>query len=244
MDHAPERSPSLQNYPGSDEEVKALATEMWGNIDGKTIQSAKFGKGLIMNGLDLKTALDKVGVLPDVSVPENTPLLWMHRRLNDVEIYFITNQSDSILSMDAGFRVEGMQPELWDAVTGTMRDLPAFTQEGAITKDSPYTGSQWQCFYCFQKKRDACLLIKWKTIIRLASSTVEITSPWQVIFDAAQRGPDKPVTMTTLEDWSKSKDDKIRYYAGSAVYLNKVVLAAVPGRRNSIPRPGKGGYHG
>ncbi len=34
--------------------------------------------------------------------------------------------------------------------------------------------------------------------------------------------------MATLEDWSKSKDEKIRYYAGSAVYLNKVVLNAVP----------------
>ncbi len=34
--------------------------------------------------------------------------------------------------------------------------------------------------------------------------------------------------MATLEDWSKSKDETIRYYAGSAVYLNKVVLSAVP----------------
>jgi hypothetical protein len=60
-----------------------------------------------------------------------------------------------------------------------------------------------------------------------ASSTVEISSPWQVVFDASQRGPDKPVTMTTLEDWSKSGDEKIRYYAGTAVYQNKVILPSV-----------------
>ncbi len=224
---SPERSPSLQNYPASDEEVKALAAEIWGSVDGKTIQSAKFGKGMILNGLDLKTALDKVGVLPDVSVPESIPLLWMHRRLNDTEIYFITNQSDSTLSMDAGFRVEGMQPELWDAVTGTMRELTAFTQDGAITKVPLTLAPSGSAFIVFRKSGMPSS-DKMEDNYPAPTSKVEITSPWEVIFDAAHRGPDKPVPMTALEDWSKSKDEKIRYYAGSAVYMNKVVLGAVP----------------
>jgi beta-galactosidase/beta-glucuronidase len=34
--------------------------------------------------------------------------------------------------------------------------------------------------------------------------------------------------MIALEDWSGSKDEKIRYYAGTAVYNTSVVLGAVP----------------
>ncbi len=224
---SPDRSPSLQNYPQSDEDVKALTAELWGNVDGKTIQSAKFGKGMILNGIDLKAALDKVGVLPDLSVPENTPLLYIHRRLNDTEIYFITNQSDSPLTVNAGFRVEGMQPELWDAVTGSVRELPAFTQDGAITRVPLTLAPSGSAFIVFRKSGMPST-DKMEDNYPAPTSTVDISSPWEVIFDATQRGPDKPVIMNTLEDWSKSGDVKIRYYGGTAVYSNKVVLEAAP----------------
>lgn len=151
----------------------------------------------------------------------------MHRRLNNTEIYFITNQSDNTLEMNAGFRVKGMQPELWDAVTGAMRPLPAFTQDGEITRVPLVLAPSGSAFIVFRKNGTSSS-DKLEANYPAPASTVEITSPWQVIFDAARRGPDKPVTMASLEDWSLSKDDMIRYFSGSAVYLNKVVLNAVP----------------
>jgi hypothetical protein len=151
----------------------------------------------------------------------------MHRRLNDMEIYFITNQSDSTLKINAGFRVEGLQPELWDAVTGSTRELPAFTQDGGLTMVPLTLAPSGSAFIVFRKSGMPSS-DKMDDNYPAATRTVEITTPWNVIFDAAQRGPDKPVAMTTLGDWSENKDDRIRYYAGSAVYLNKVVLDAVP----------------
>ena len=38
---APNRSPSLQNQPEADEQVKQIAEELWGNIDGKNVKTHK-----------------------------------------------------------------------------------------------------------------------------------------------------------------------------------------------------------
>ena len=46
----PERSPSLQNYPRCDEEVRTLAKELWGDSDGAKITEHKLGAGRIVWG--------------------------------------------------------------------------------------------------------------------------------------------------------------------------------------------------
>ncbi|HAT76275.1 MAG TPA: hypothetical protein DCS19_05390, partial [Flavobacterium sp.] len=37
-----------------------------------------------------------------------------------MEIYFLTNQSDQEINFSPSFRVNGMKPQLWDAMTGTV----------------------------------------------------------------------------------------------------------------------------
>ncbi len=110
---------------------------------------------MILNGLDLKAALDKVGVLPDVSVSENTPLLWMHRRLNDIGNLFYHKSKRQ--RTEHGRRIQG-----GGHATRTLGCC--YRYDARITglypgrcyyQGSPYTGSQWKCFYSFQKKRDA-----------------------------------------------------------------------------------------
>jgi len=44
---APKRSPSLQNQPEADNQVKQMASELWGDIDGETVKERKFGKGVV-----------------------------------------------------------------------------------------------------------------------------------------------------------------------------------------------------
>lgn len=54
----PSRSPSLQNYPRADEEVKVMAAELWGNIDGKKLLVNRYGKGMVIDGMDMQQALN------------------------------------------------------------------------------------------------------------------------------------------------------------------------------------------
>jgi len=223
----PVRSPSLQDFPADDGEVKSLSAELWGKVDGTTIKSAKVGKGMIMNGLGTKEALDLAGIMPDVDAAPDIPLLWIHRRMNNTEIYFLTNQGDHTLRMQAGFRVKGRQPELWDAVTGTRRDLPSYEQEGEITRVPLELEPLESAFLVFAKTAKPAADIKTLNYPDPRELT-DITAPWVVTFDTSMRGPENTVTMNDLMDWSVSADENIRYYSGTAVYKNSFTLGEIP----------------
>jgi hypothetical protein len=182
---------------------------------------------MILNVADLQTALNQIGLQPDVSVPETIPLLWIHRRLKDVEIYFITNQGGSQISFEATFRVTGKKPELWDATSGMMRDLPAFSQNNELTIVPLKLDAFGSAFIVFKKRGDA-FSDRIESNFPEPRTLVTITDPWTVNFDKAWGGPESPVKMAALEDWSKSKDERIKYYSGTAVYRNTFVLDEIP----------------
>jgi hypothetical protein len=223
----PDRSPSLQNYPAADGEVKSMAAELWGRADGKSAMPVKYQKGAILNGVDMETAFNQIGLAPDVSFPDSTPLLWIHRRTADLDLYFVTNQSDSVLSAYIGFRVTGRQPELWDAVDGTMRALPAFVQKGEITVVPLRLEASGSAFIVFHKAGQP-VSDKLEANFPEMNVVARVNSPWEVRFDTAMRGPAEAVKMDTLRDWSKDMDSTIRFYSGTAVYRNSFSLSEIP----------------
>ena len=46
-------------------------------------------------------------------------LMFLHRKLNDGDLYFVDNRENRAEDVEATFRVDGKAPELWDAATGT-----------------------------------------------------------------------------------------------------------------------------
>jgi hypothetical protein len=214
---APKRSPSLQDYPDADNIVKTLAANLWGKIDGRTIFINKFGKGTVLSGMDMEAALTYVKIAPDYDDKSKQPTLFIHRKSEDADIYFISNQSDKKISLSPQFRLEGKQPELWNPVTGQTRPLKEFSQrDGTTTVPLTLHGLE-SVFIVFRKGKG-----KSKSIINFPSpkTLLTIESPWQVTFESKMRGPDQSVAMDTLIDWSKSADNRIKYYSGSAVYTN------------------------
>ena len=61
----PERSPSYEDYPHADEHVRDMAGQLWGDVDGAQTRSTRFGKGLVLNGMDMAEALATAHCLPD-----------------------------------------------------------------------------------------------------------------------------------------------------------------------------------
>ncbi|WP_299665966.1 glycosyl hydrolase [uncultured Polaribacter sp.] len=212
---APVKSPSLQNYPESDEKVKQLATKMWGNSNEKLKQ---YGEGFIVNGLELQEAMKQLGIKKDIDLNSEVPVLWTHRKLNDMDIYFLTNQSDDSISFSPSFRVNGIKPQLWDAVTGEIRALPEFTEkDGRITVPIKMEGLQsW--FIVFSNS-DASTIDR-KYLVNFPESKVVKTleNLWTVDFQNKNIGPKEPVEFSKLTDWATNENDKIKYYSGTAVY--------------------------
>lgn len=131
----PEKSPSLAGYPQCDEDVRAMAGELWGDTSSPGERAS--GKGKIYWGKPLEQVLETLAVPPDVESPggpsENRT--WIHRRIGNAEVYFISNQNDSPEMIDATYRVGGKIPELWHPDTGLIEPAGVWqpTADGRTT---------------------------------------------------------------------------------------------------------------
>jgi len=124
----PKHSPTLTGFPASEQEVLAIADQVWGDCDGKTVQSNRYGKGRIFSGISPAQALAHLKVPPAVQLPEG--LAWIHRRSDDTDIFFVSNQSGKAVHAMAGFRAAGRKPEFFDAGQGSVRPASGWTGEG------------------------------------------------------------------------------------------------------------------
>ena len=84
-------------------------------------------KGMVISGMDLQEALTMIKAMPDFTTNTDASILFIHRKINNGDVYFISNQQDKRVDFDASFLVIGKKPELWNPVTGTSRLLPAYT---------------------------------------------------------------------------------------------------------------------
>ncbi|HKG05266.1 MAG TPA: glycosyl hydrolase, partial [Pedobacter sp.] len=217
MGPAPKRSPGLAGFPSADTEVQKLAAELWSNVDGTNVKSGKFGKGTVMSGLDMQTALDELGIIPDFKVKDKDPVLYIHRKTAREEIYFVSNQSEEVISISPVFKVVAQQPELWDPVKGEVRMLPEYTSNGSATTVPLKLGPLESAFIVFRKP--ASSVGSGHVNFPAEQTVATVASPWEVTFDHDKmRGPAKPVVFKTLTDWTESQDESIKYYSGTAVY--------------------------
>jgi hypothetical protein len=72
------------------------------------------GRGKVLGGTPIDEALASEGIPADFEGPFD----YIHRRAGDVDIYFVAGSGDA----ECTFRAGGREPELWDPVTGRIRD--------------------------------------------------------------------------------------------------------------------------
>jgi len=224
---APEKSPSLENYPESDQQVKNLAEKLWGAEIDTEKQIKKYGEGYVVDKLDLKTTLEALELYKDVDTDAGLPVLWTHRRIAGMEIYFLTNQSEDEINFEPSFRVKGMRPQLWDAVTGEIRILNEYSEkDGRISIPIKILAHQsW--FVVFTNIQDN-VAKGYDQNFPEFRQIQSINSEWQVDFQNKAIGPKTPVKFESLTDWSLSESDKIKYYSGTATYETSFDIADKP----------------
>ncbi len=224
---APSYSPSLQNQPMADQQVQQLSKELWGNVDGIKVTSRKVGKGMIMSGLDMKQAFALINCIPDCKLPEDNSIHYGHRSTKEGEIYFLSNQTNETRLITPEFRVKGLQPELWEATTGSIRILPAYTQRENSTTVPLKLAPNESVFIVFRNACDKSTFTTFEANYPAPVLINEIQTPWTVQFDSSQRGPVKPQIFKTLTDWTNSTNDSIKYYSGTAIYSNQFKMKKV-----------------
>lgn len=286
----PRKSPGLDEYPGCDAEVKALAGEIWGDCDGVHVTEHAAGKGRVVwvrgtaagpeigkrakvPALERKPAAQMAPMeggdpalketwhvgAPPLSEPEqygdfavaariltgmgvppdfesDADLRYTHRQDAGTDIYFVANAADRALAATCVFRASGRRPELWDAVTGEVRDLPEFAESGGRTA-VPMSFEPHQSFFIIFRKPAAGPESSGRTGRAGENYTAlveagNLAGPWDVSFDPKWGGPEK-VVFERLDDWSRRPEEGIRYYSGLATYRKTFDLPASAGSKPS-----------
>jgi hypothetical protein len=214
----PAAAPGLTNHPECDEQVKELADSLW-PANSASSEQREIGSGRLISGRTLDEIVQADGLAPDIEFRGASPQAkfdWIHRRDGDCEIYFVSNQSALPATADVVFRVRGKHPELWDAVTGRIRELPDWRMEDGRTAVPLKFAPRESYFVVFRRSAQAGDSRNAENFPELRN-VVEIAGPWRVWFDPKWGGPES-VVFETLDDWTKRPEEGIRHYSGTATY--------------------------
>lgn len=149
------------------------------------------------------------GLERDVVVPKN--VAWTHRRGDEADIYFIANQDEhSGQNFTASFRINGMQPELWDPMTGEVSEPGVWRERDGRVEVSLSLAPSQSMFVVF---RHPSSKVGEATVKSVRRRPLEVKE-WNIHYTTL--GLDE--TVSELRSWTSSRNDKVRYYSGTAVY--------------------------
>ncbi len=155
----PQKSPSLQGYPGCDAEVSKLAEEVWGANRTYEEGAHAFGSGKALWGIDVLKLVKSVIGAPDCDLVAGRPhsMVWIHRAVaqQNSDLYFVSNQRYQSQTFTIDFRTTGLQPELWNPQTGTVRKAAEWLDNGKRTRITLRLGPAESTFVVFRSKSPA-----------------------------------------------------------------------------------------
>lgn len=240
----PAASPSLAHYATADAEVQALAEDLWAGADGVTLTQHGLGKGTVYSGLALDEILRRLNTPTDFSSSSNPAPAWIHRRTQDADIYFIANQSDAPMHLDARFRSTGKVVSIWRPMDGSM------TAQAPASGDSPTedrsgnreTGLQPAAYVAEKRLTTVPLDLAERESVFVvftadaAPATVQQThanprllttlnGPWTVAFPEHAGAP-ATVQLSRLSSWTENADPGVKYFSGTATYSRTVTAPA------------------
>ncbi|MFC4595867.1 glycosyl hydrolase [Sphingobium tyrosinilyticum] len=204
----PKGSPQLSDDP---EAYNALADRLW---TGQPV--ATIGKGRVIDGKDIEDALRQIGVVPDFAYTAQHPdaeLLFLHRKLDEGDIYFVSNRRKRQERIEARFRTVGKAPEIWRADSGKVEPL-SYRVEGNVTVATLSLAPQESYFIVFSKPGSASFTApsqpKFEPI-------AELDGPWSVSFESPVSAPPAQ-TLFKLAPLNESDDASVKYFSGRSTY--------------------------
>jgi hypothetical protein len=211
---APQSTPSLKDDPA---QFAALARRLWAGGPVTTV-----GRGKVFAGQDVEAALLAIGVAPDFSYAAeaaDADVQFVHRRLADGDLYFVSNRKARPARIDARFRVAGKAPELWRADTGATQPL-GYRIEGGETVIPLEMGGNESFFVVFREPAAAPSRMVKKAV---PTPVAEIAGPWKVAFQPG-RGAPAGIELASLGSLSEQKDPGVKYFSGVATYTTSFTL--------------------
>lgn len=194
----PSRTPSFHNKEHATENLKELTDRIWSVSDEYLLP---------YNEPDF----NRFGLEKDVDLYGEKEIAWTHRAGEEMDIYFISNQKEENRKLNISLRCAGKQPELWDPVTGEIKDIEKWRFENGRTHIHLELFPHQSVFIVFRNPTPHT-----QVDAVTASRTIPLeTAEWNIVFE---RDSMLQYTTNELFDWSKQEDKNVKYYAGTAIY--------------------------
>ncbi|MFA6084023.1 glycosyl hydrolase [Mucilaginibacter sp.] len=237
----PLKSPGLSGYPLCDTEVENMSKELWGSLSTPAMQTVhQYGKGKVIWGGELEERIDALypeydltaAILKSVNYARdfigNGDLRYTHRLVDGEDVYFVSNRTNNVVETSPLFRSNTGAPQLWDPVTGQIRQLANYSVKGDLTA-VPLKFEAYQSYFIVFSKSVKTAPIAGRNFSE--NKLIKILSgPWQLAFDPKWGGP-KKIRFTKLKDWTLRPEDGIRHYSGTATYRKRFDLPQMAGRK-------------
>ncbi|MDX8337774.1 glycosyl hydrolase [Draconibacterium sp. IB214405] len=199
----PQFKASLQ---GDLDEFNQLVDEIW-----------KSGKENIHENESIQQVLASLNLNPDFSYTSenNAEILNVHRKLGDIDIYWVNSRSDQAESVLATFRVDGKKPEIWQPETGEKSEVSYQMKNGETTVSLNLKPND-AVFVVFAQSTNKTKL---ELPVVQEKELLTVEGPWDISFQP-ERGAPAKATFDQLVSYTENEDEGIKYFSGTATYTN------------------------
>ncbi|MGW8317256.1 MAG: glycosyl hydrolase [Bacteroidales bacterium] len=212
---APEGTPSLKDDPAV---FETLVNELWPEVKGENT----LGEGKVYNGYSLLEVLEMEQIAPDFTYEkpqEDTEVLYVHRKLDNMDIYWVNNRNDRVEELATTYRVEGRIPEIWHPENGQIEEA-SYSIEGGVTHVPLHLEPNDAVFVVFSKKAKAS-----SNVVPTPEETklATLEGPWEVSLQSKVGAPIE-TRFESLTPWNESERSDIRYFSGTGIYLHTLTV--------------------
>lgn len=196
-------------------EFRRLVKEIWGGEPGSSTPTGK-----VYTEMNIREVLNDLKIKPDFQyarTADSLKLLFVHRKLEDGDIYWVNNRNNSNQNVEVTFRISGKTPQIWHPETGKTEPA-SYIIENDGTKVWLNLTPDDAVFVVFKipaTKTSLTLPVKeQKEIMTIGGS-------WSVAFQPNRGAPPK-AKFDKLNSYTENGDPGIKYFSGTATYSKTV----------------------
>ena len=224
----PQSTPGLAGYPACDARLEAAVRELVGDLDGETRKARALGRGLVMRGLSVREALERLGLAPDFhgvrADDGNRRARARHRRDGETDIWYVAADDPSADgTYRCSFRVEGKAPTVLDPLTCEVYSPANVVCRGVVTEMDLNLSKSQALFVVFRKGEAEPP----RALPPGAGERIPVCGPWRVRYEGLNAPTNR--VLDALADQTASDEDDLRFFSGVTVYETTFAWDGAPG---------------
>lgn len=181
----------------------------------------KTEKGQLLVGAYQEKDLERIEIQRDIDLQiiggENNSIAWSHRKTDNGDVYFVSNQNNEPVTVNADFRVIGYLPEIFDPMSGEMEEVKEWKMNENSTNVMLQLAANQSVFVAFEKETDE----KFQLIAEPTYEKIQtIENEWTLKFDKQWAPCKNEIRLSTLKSWTELDDYDLKYYSGTVNYFN------------------------